>query len=107
MKAIWGVDYDHVTDTTYGRPCCPECEAPIGKEASGEYRCFSCGRVVEVTDLVMLGWLKAREDKKVETGTCCRCKNVTMDTVYVRNPVTLYWQAAMGECQTCGARFIV
>lgn len=107
MKAIWGVDYDHVTDKVYGRPCCPKCEAPIGKEASGEYRCFSCGRVVEVTDLVMLGWLRARDDTKVETGTCVRCGNATMVTHYVRNPVTLDWQTAMGACQTCGARFIV
>lgn len=108
MKAIWADDYDMREDKCYGRPCCPECNAPIGKYEDGLYHCFSCGEVVEVTDPDMIEWLKVREETKTEYSDCGRCggKNC-VETHYMRNPITLKWQVMGGQCTKCGMRFMV
>ena len=117
MKAVWGLDYDHVTDKCYHRPMCLCCDAPVVKFNDGQYKCISCRQPVEVSDPEMLKWLADREKEKVEMQDCpkyefngytygCGGKNC-VETHYIRNDVTLEWQAAYGECKNCGMRFIV
>ena len=108
MKAIWGNDYDLLSDSCFERPMCPECEAPILKR-DDKYHCVCCGNEVDVTDEKMLEWLKLREETKVETEDChfgCKGKNCVR-VVYRRNPVTLEWITAYGVCTKCNTRFIV
>lgn len=116
-KAVWGLDYDHITDKCFNRPVCPECDAPVTMFQSGEYKCISCRQPVEVNDAEMLKWLKDREGEKVVMKDCtqivvngcvfgCGGKR-TVETHYVKNNVTLKWQTAWGQCRKCGARFIV
>lgn len=110
LKAKWGMDYDHTVDKCYDRPMCPECDAPVVKHKSGEYRCVSCHRFVKIEDPEMLKWLTDREGEKVEMHDCfspyCDGKKC-LETHLVRNNVTLEWQTAWGECKKCGMRFIV
>ena len=118
MEAVWIMDYDYHTDKTYNRPGCPECNEPIGKDDDRKYHCFSCGKVVDVDDPEMVEWFRIRDETRTEVGEChvftckdgstygCGCKDSYV-TNYVRNPVTLEWQAAYGGCKNCGIRFIV
>lgn len=107
MKAIWDIDYDMQQDKCYDRPCCPECNAPIGKYKDGLYHCYSCGEVVDVTNPDMINWLRVREETKTEYSDCvCGGKNC-METHYTRNPITLKWQVMGGQCSKCGMRFMV
>ena len=118
MTAIWDLDYDLHTDSCYQCPSCPECQAPIGKDGDGLYRCFSCGEIVDVTDPEMLEWFRLREETKIERTDCKQWKTKAGKTIgcggencyvthYVRNLVTLEWPAAYGGCEKCGTRFIV
>jgi hypothetical protein len=116
MKAIWGLDYDYRTDKCYKRPMCPECDAPILKDGD-EYKCISCGQPAEVEPF-MIVWIENRNETKVTMEDChqfnlpdggkigCGGK-ACVETHYVRNPVTLEWQTAWGQCSKCGKRFIV
>lgn len=118
MEAIWGTDYDYRTDAIYERPVCPECKEPIGVDEDGKYHCYSCGEVVEVKDQSMIEWLEKRNETKVEYADChiftskngattgCGGKG-TVETHYMRNPVTLKWQIMGGRCKKCGMRYIV
>lgn len=118
MRAVWGIGYDFHADKRYNLPCCPECEEPIGKFLDDEYRCYSCGEVVEVTDEKMKEWLKIRGETKTEYHDClklvldggvtlgCDGKNC-VETHYRRNPVTLEWQVMGSVCKNCGMRSIV
>lgn len=110
MKAIWGMDYDHITDKCYDRPMCPKCDAPVIRFEDGNHRCLSCQRKVQVTDPDMLKWLADREETKVEMHDClisgCGGK-ACVETHFIRNHVTLEWQVSWGECKNCGMRFIV
>lgn len=116
MFAVWGTDYDYITDECYKRPCCPECEEPIGLD-DGVYRCFSCGKEVEVNDPEMLEWLERRSKVKIVMRDCpeheykgkkmgCGGKRC-VETHMMRNPVTLEWQERGGVCTRCGRRWIV
>lgn len=116
MNATWGLDYDYKTDKCFKRPVCPDCDAPAIKFESGEYKCVSCRKPVQV-DANMLKWLTKREGEKVEHNDCtqyevngtiygCGGKG-TVETHYIRNDVTLEWQTAWGQCSKCGMRFIV
>ena len=113
MKAIWDSDYDSRTDSIYKRPCCPECREPIGLDGSEKYRCYNCGKVVEVTDPEMLKWFSERAEVKYEFQSCPRCitltdiQKYTMRVKYVRNNATLEWQPVQGKCIECGMEFIV
>ena len=119
MNAIWYDDWDVHSDKLYKRPCCPECRVPIGKLPSGEYRCYSCGEIVSVTDKKMTDWFKAREETKIEYEDCRIVESIdkkykhgcggvkTLKVSYRRNPATLEWQAVTGECSACGLRWIV
>ena len=107
MKAVWGMDYDHVTDKCYDRPMCPECDAPVIRFEDGKIRCVSCSEEASL-DADMLKWLADREGEKIEMKDCCGCGGKgCMETHYVKNDVTLEWQPAFGECVKCGMRFIV
>lgn len=119
MNAIWVIDYDMHTDKCYNTLGCPKCKEPIGRYDDGKFRCFNCGRVVSVKDKTMLDWYNKRSETKVEYEDCfpavtkdgkeglgCGGKG-TMRIHYRRNPVTMEWQTAGGECTKCGARFIV
>ena len=122
MKAIWDLDYDMYEDMTYKCPSCPECRAPIGMFEDGNYHCFSCGEIVEVDDPYMKKWLESRQEKKIEIEDCfpesvvnvkgekikmgCGGKG-TAEVHYVRNPITMKWQAAGGVCKKCGMSWIV
>lgn len=119
MNAIWGLDYDLHMDKCYKRPCCPECEAPIFKDEKGAYRCVNCQHVIKIIDDDMMTWLKVREETKVELEDCpkittkdgkhlsgCGGKKC-MEVHYRRNPITLEWQQAYGQCRKCETRFIV
>lgn len=118
MKAVWGLDYDYRTDKNFRRPSCPECNAPVVKFESGEYRCVSCREKFDIDDPRMLKWLADREEEKVVMEDChkwvlpdgwtvgCGGK-ACCETHYVRNDVTLEWQVAWSECKNCGARTIV
>ena len=116
MKAILGLDYDYKTDKCFKRPVCPDCDAPVLKFKTGEYKCISCRRIAEV-DEGMMKWLADREGEKVEYEDCpqfevngtvygCGGKK-TVETHYVKNNVTLKWETAWGQCNKCGKRFIV
>lgn len=120
MRAIWSEDYDFRTDSTFKRPCCPECCEPIGLDGSDKYRCFSCGEVVEVIDPEMLKWFGDRKEVKYEYQDCLRIPmdddgkefigcggKGTVKVMMVRNNVTLEWQSAQGKCERCGLVFIV
>lgn len=113
MKAIWEMDYDIHTDKCFSRPSCPECGAPIWKDTDGSYLCVNCKKKVSVTDPKMKEWLTLREETKIEYEDCnkkeffgCGGKKCVR-TSYVRNPITLEWQAASGYCEKCGMHFIV
>ena len=109
MKAKWIQDYDMRTDRIYARPGCPKCDAPIGREEDGTYLCYSCGKEVKVDDADMLRWFALRRATRTELeddALGCGGKKC-METVYVRNPVTMKWQPAYGKCKQCGAKFIV
>ena len=117
MEAVWILDYDHTTDNCYHRPGCPECNAPAIMYEDGEYKCVSCQQPIEVNDTDMQKWFKAREGEKVVMEDCpqyeidgcvygCGGKR-TVETHYFKNDVTLKWQAAWGQCNKCGRRFIV
>lgn len=119
MNAIWATDYDMHTDSCYQRPSCPECREPIGLREDNKYHCFACGEVVEVKDSKMLAWFQEREETKVELEDCpkiiskdgehlsgCGGKKC-VETLYVKNPVTLKWEARAGRCKNCGTSFIV
>ena len=117
MNAVWLTDYDWRTDKNYYCPCCPECKEPIWKHEDGEYRCPSCGEVISI-NARMQKWLKLREETKTEYLDCpkftakdgiisgCDGKRC-VKTRYMRNPVTLEWQACWGKCSVCGRIFIV
>ena len=117
MTAIWGKDYDYITDSIYKRPVCPKCREPIYKEVD-RYLCISCGEQVEVTDKEMLDWFGERKEIKFEMHDCpripfengeyigCGSKG-TLKVMYVKNNVTLEWQPAMSECSVCGLKSIV
>jgi len=118
MNAIWGTDYDLNEDKCYKLPCCPKCEAPIGRYQDDEYRCFSCGRAIKVVDKDMKEWFKKREQTKVEMENCPKIISKSghvlgcgghfcVETHYIRNPITLRWQVAFGRCTKCGRRFVV
>lgn len=108
MKAIWGMDYDLISDKCYNRPMCPKCDAPVVRVADGNYKCISCMNKVQVTDPEMLKWLADREGTKVEMLNCFGCGGwKCVETHFVKNHVTLEWQAAWGECKNCNMRFIV
>ena len=118
MKAIWELDYDYRTDKCYQRPMCPDCSVPIGKDEDGKYRCFGCGKEVAVDDPEMVQWFAKREETKIEmlddpvitslNGHTSGCGGkYCVETLFVRNHVTLEWQAARGECKNCGMRYIV
>lgn len=117
MKAIWGMDYDYKTDKCFNRPMCPECDAPICKNKDGNYECVSCLQPVEVDDAIMLKWLTDREETKVEMHDCPRITHeghsygcggkACVETLFVKNKVTLEWQIASGTCTKCGMKFIV
>ena len=103
MLAAWILDYDHVTDTCYNRPGCPECQAPVGSDGI----CFSCQKKYELDDAMMV-WLNATNEEKVEKGDCIKCGGKgTMEKHFIRNAVTLEWQTAYGHCDKCGMKFIV
>lgn len=70
MDAVWVSDYDMHEDKCYKCPGCPECKEPIGKYEDGQYRCFSCGKVVEVTDPEMQKWFFDRSGTKTEMEDC-------------------------------------
>jgi len=107
MNAIWGTDYDYITDECYKRPCCPECEEPIGLDGD-VYRCFSCGKEVEVNDSEMLEWLERRSKIKVVMRDCSKCGGKRCVEIYMmRNPVTLDWQERGGVCTRCGMKYII
>jgi len=119
MNAIWGLDYDMHNDKCYKRPCCPECGEPIFKYGDGTYHCVNCHQVVKIKDEEMKKWLEIREETKIELEDCpkittkdgrhlsgCGGKKC-MEIHYVRNPISLKWQQAYGECRNCGTRFIV
>ena len=117
MNAVWTIDYDYRTDKIYKAPGCPKCEEPIVKNGD-IYRCFSCGRPVEVKDDDMKAWLAVREEIKTEMRDCpkinlrsgetigCGCTHC-VETRYTRNPVTLEWQPQAGKCDQCGLQYLV
>ena len=108
MNASWILDYDHITDKNYYRPGCPDCNAPVGMNEDGKYHCYSCGKTYEVTDPKMMDWLSVRSETKKEIGNCFHCNGKNcVHSMLVRNPVTLEWQNAWGECSECGMRYIV
>jgi uncharacterized Zn ribbon protein len=113
MDAIWGLDYDFHTDKCFFRPSCPECEEPLWKDEKGKYICVECGKEISVTQKEMIDWLKKREEQKIVYEDCHKSKYFGCDgkkcvrTLYVRNKVTLEWQAASGYCEKCGMHFIV
>lgn len=119
MKAIWVTDYDLTNDKCYKVPGCPECDEPIGLYEDGKYYCYNCRKEVTVHDPEMVEWFRVRNETKVELQDCevledkngniiCGCggKNC-MEVYYRRNPITLKWQQAFGQCKRCGKRFIV
>ena len=122
MNAIWVMDYDMHTDKCYNTLGCPKCNDPIGKCEDGEFRCFNCGKVVFVKDKTMLSWYNKRSETKTEYEDCfpeevemkngevvkmgCGGKG-TVRVIYRRNPVTMEWQTAYGECTKCGLKFMV
>lgn len=116
-KAIWVSDYDFHTDRIYKCPGCPECREPVFQYEEG-FRCAACGELVEI-DEKMEKWYAERTEMKIEKRDCprmtlkdgthvsgCGGKNCVV-TYYRRNPVTLKWETAGGECSNCGMRFIV
>ena len=112
MKLIakWVLEYDMHTDKCYKHPGCPKCDMPIYKDKEdGLYHCLSCGEEVFMEDPRMIKWMQEREETKTEYEDCflgCggeKCVKVH----YRRNPVTMEWQQAYGECEKCGLRFIV
>lgn len=108
MKAVWGIDYDYITDETFRRPMCPQCDAPVVKNTEdGSYGCVSCEEEIELDD-DMREWIDVRSEVKIEHEDCMLCggKN-TVETHYVRNRIDLGWIAAWGECKNCGSKFIV
>lgn len=118
MDAIWYQDYDYRTDKIYKCPCCPDCYEPIGKFDDGNYRCYSCGKIVDIPDDEMKEWLRIREETKTEYHDChkfalgdcatigCGGKNC-VETHYIRSPVTLEWQTAWSVCKNCGQKIMV
>ena len=117
LNAVWGHDYDLHTDQIYKCPCCPKCMEEIYKDDSGEYRCYACGKVVDIDDS-MQEWFEAREGTKTEyidckkiklrTGTIIGCGGEkTMKITYIKNKASLEWQFACGVCEKCGKQFIV
>lgn len=108
VTAVWGQDYDMHTDKLYRRPVCPKCKEPFGKDEQGVERCYSCGRIVDVTDPEMVKWLEARSETKTEMWDCWQCGGQSCMVVHMRrNPVTLEWQSAGGHCTKCGMQWIV
>ena len=112
LKAIWGLQYDYHADKCYQAPVCAVCDIDdvpvIRKHKRGRTaECLNCGRKQRLTK-DMRTWLKLREETKEEYSDCLWCKGKdTLKTVYRRNVVTLKWQAAFGQCEKCGNRFIV
>ena len=118
MKAIWGTDYDMREDKCYKCPSCPECKEPIFKMDDDKYHCVSCGEIVDIDDPEMKEWVAEREGVKIEYEDCvqfttkdgktigCGGKG-TVETHYMRNPVTKEWQTMGGKCSKCGMSFIV
>ncbi len=122
MDAVWVSDYDMHEDKCYDCPGCPECKEPIGKYEDEQYRCFSCGKVVEVTDPEMQKWFFDRSGTKTEMEDCfpseIKMKNgeimrmgcggkKCVEVHYYKNPVTLKWQVAGGHCTKCNMKFMV
>ena len=108
MDAVWAMDYDYRTDKCFQRPSCPKCFEAIGEDESGKYHCYCCGKKVDVKDEKMLEWFAERQGAKIEMTDCFRCGGKDcVETYFMRNKVTLEWQAMGGKCQKCGARFIV
>ena len=119
-KAKWLTDYDMHNDKCFDRPQCPECHAPIFEHDEGEFRCISCNEQFEL-DEKMIEWVRSRQGSKVEMQDChdtpFEWKGETIHTGcggtkcvevhYRKNPMTLEWQVAWGECKKCGMRFIV
>lgn len=119
-KAEWKTDYDYRTDKCFDRPQCPECYAPIFEHEVGKFRCVSCDQEFELDDK-MKEWVRSRSGTKIEMEDCPdyefehKGKKIKMgcggkgcvETHYIKNDVTLEWQAAWGVCKNCGGRFIV
>lgn len=120
MKAEWIVEYDLQTDSTYLCPGCVKCYAPVFKMTDGKYRCVSCRERAELDD-EMKAFLEERAETKVEMEDCTKFEwddkqghhstgcggKGCVEVHYCRNPVTMEWQTAFGECTVCGSRFIV
>lgn len=119
-KAAWIMDYDYMTDKCYQRPGCAECQAPVGFEPDdGQYRCFSCGKALDVSDPEMKQWFADRDGVKVEMQDCQKFEDEErgisfgcggkgcVEAHYVRNPVTMKWRLAWSVCRECGQRTIV
>lgn len=119
-KAEWHLDYDMHNDACFDRPQCPECIAPIYEYSQNEFKCISCGELMELDDS-MKEWIRSRAGEKVVMEDCPDCefefkgKKIKMgcggkacvETHYVKNKVTLEWQTAFGKCSKCGRSFIV
>ena len=106
-KAEWHIDYDMHTDKCFERPQCPECIAPIYEYEEDEFKCISCGEIMEL-DNDMIKWVRERAGTKIEMDDCFNCNGTKcVETHYVKNDVTLKWQTAWGVCKNCGRRFIV
>lgn len=122
LKATWQLDYDYINDKCFKRPSCPKCGeehgcVPILPNDKGEYRCINCQEIVEL-DEKQKQWIDERTGSKVEMSDCfpdkeidgirlgCGGKNC-VESIYIKNDVTLQWQLATSVCRKCGRRIIV
>ena len=106
--AEWITDYDMHTDSTYKRPGCPKCYAPVGDgEGNGKYICLSCRKEYELTP-EMEAWIREREGTRTEIRDCLSCGSKgAVEMHFRKNPKTLQWQTMGGKCRRCGMKFVV
>lgn len=108
-EAVRGLGYDIHTDSCYTIPECPKCGGPlfIDEDDIGKVVECGCGRMIRIPDT---DWTrKYVEDftgEKVEEMPCLTdgCDGVMKVKKVKRSGE---WQTAGGQCEKCGAWFIV
>lgn len=111
IEAHWGLDYDSQTDKCYSMPACTICmekecmDVPLAYQYDNIATCINCGTAHHVNK-EMIKWFKDRDGEKVETDYCFGCGKNNLKMHYRKNPVSLEWVGAYGECE-CGCKVIV